>query len=64
MKTANWTSELTFKRFYPKPISSDFGNSVLSGKYFLTLGFEHTLSCTQSYHDIEFIGSVRPEVRL
>ena len=34
MKTANWTSESTFKRFYLKPISSDFGNSVLSGKYF------------------------------
>lgn len=34
MKTANWTSESTFKRFYLKPILSDFGNSVLSGKYF------------------------------
>ena len=34
MKTANWTSESTFKRFYLKPISLDFGNSVLSGKYF------------------------------
>jgi hypothetical protein len=34
MKTANWTSESTFKRFYLKPISSEFGNSVLSGKYF------------------------------
>ena len=32
MKTANWTS---FKRFYLKPISSDFGNSVLSGNIFL-----------------------------
>ena len=34
MKTANWTSESTFKKFYLKPIHSDFGNSVLSGKYF------------------------------
>ncbi len=34
MKTANWTSESTFKKFYLKPISSEFGNSVLSGKYF------------------------------
>ena len=33
VKTANWTSESTFKRFYWKPISSDFGNSVLSGRY-------------------------------
>ena len=34
MKMANWTSESTFKRFYLKPISSNFGNSALSGKYF------------------------------
>lgn len=34
MKTANWTSESTFKRFYLKPISSAFGTYVLSGKYF------------------------------
>ena len=33
IKTANWSSESTFKRFYLKPISSKFGNAVLSGKY-------------------------------
>ena len=37
IKTANLISESTFKRFYLKPINSDFGNAVLSGKYFYTV---------------------------
>ena len=35
LKTANWSRESTFQKFYLKP------------------RFEHALSCTQAYHDIE-----------
>ena len=66
MKTADWTRESTFRRFYHKPIQvTEFGHTVFLEYAFI--GFEHTLSCMQPYHDIELKisqGSEGPDVRL
>ena len=58
LRSANWSRESTFERFYWREIEHPFTQAVLKGNYmfFLTSSNIH-LSCTQSFHDIELVVS-------
>lgn len=57
LRSANWSRESTFERFYWREIEQPFTQAVLKGNYIPFYIFEHTLSCTQSFHDIELFVS-------
>ena len=57
-ETADWKRELSFRRFYHRPVQDHKLYWLINLKLFqvnnlVCLSFEHTLSCKQPYHDIK-----------
>ena len=57
LRSANWSRESTFERFYWREIEHPFTQAVLKGNYMFFTSLNIHLSCTQSFHDIELVVS-------